>query len=251
MVPVPRHQDRFQVTIAHLEPDTEYVVGVRGLDRYGQVGAAVHSGARVDPPSDAKPPDDPYATDPPLDPNLPPHRQPPHLIPGNDPADPPSVPADEEVRIGDPNVLADEGTSPADPKDDADTPPADSKDEEDTSSGDSEEEDRPRLGVPPEMGVGKVPTSTGYALEQNVPNPFNASTTITYRVPQAGRVRLVIYDVRGHRVRTLVQETASAGVYSVGWDGTDQGGQSVASGVYIYRLTGAGFALTQRMLLLK
>jgi len=216
------------------------------VDIYDQVGEEVHRAARLAPL--LPPPNQPPVK---FDPPVP--RQPPLLLPGTNPGVVilPSVPVDEEVRISDSEVAEEGSSSPEDSTDEEEILADDSKDEKDTSSDDSEEEDRPRLGVPPEMGVGKVPTSTGYALEQNVPNPFNAYTTIAYRVPQAGRVQLVIYDIRGHRVRTLVQETASAGVYSVGWDGTDQGGQSVASGVYIYRLTGAGFALTQRMLLLK
>ncbi|MCK5618654.1 MAG: hypothetical protein KAJ17_04600, partial [Candidatus Krumholzibacteria bacterium] len=63
--------------------------------------------------------------------------------------------------------------------------------------------------------------------------------------------RLVVYDVRGARVRTLVDETAMGGKYTVAWDGRNDQGQSVGSGVYFYRLAGRHFTQTRKMLLLK
>ncbi len=90
-----------------------------------------------------------------------------------------------------------------------------------------------------------------YALGQNVPNPFNPSTTIDYRLPEAGDVQLVIYNLLGQEVRTLVQESMDAGFHSVVWDGTDEFGKQVASGIYIYRMSVADFTRVQRMMLLK
>ena len=90
-----------------------------------------------------------------------------------------------------------------------------------------------------------------YALGQNVPNPFNPSTTIEYRLPEAGDVQLVIYNLLGQKVRTLVQETMDAGFHSVVWDGTDEFGKQVASGIYIYRMSVADFTKVQRMMVLK
>ena len=95
------------------------------------------------------------------------------------------------------------------------------------------------------------PLPTEYALEQNIPNPFNPSTTIEYRLPEAGDVQLVIYNLLGQEVRTLVQETMDAGFHSVVWDGTDEFGKQVASGIYIYRMSVADFTRVQRMMLLK
>ena len=90
-----------------------------------------------------------------------------------------------------------------------------------------------------------------YALGQNVPNPFNPSTTIEYRLPEAGDVLLVIYNLLGQEVRTLVRESMDAGFHSVVWDGTDEFGKQVASGIYIYRMSVADFTQVQRMMLLK
>ncbi len=101
-----------------------------------------------------------------------------------------------------------------------------------------------------EMGSLK-PMPADYALEQNVPNPFNPSTTIDYRLPEAGDVQIVIYNLLGQEVRTLVQETMDAGFHSVVWDGTDAFGKQVASGIYIYRMSVGDITKVQRMMLLK
>jgi len=79
-------------------------------------------------------------------------------------------------------------------------------------------------------------TPSDYQLSQNYPNPFNPSTRMTYALPQSSQVRLTIYSIGGRLVKTLVNETQSKGSYAITWDGTnDQGGQ-VGSGVYIYAL---------------
>jgi len=90
-----------------------------------------------------------------------------------------------------------------------------------------------------------------FSLAQNAPNPFNPSTTIRFTVPQTGDVKLVIYDVNGRTVRTLVEAQTPAGVHEVVWDGTDMVGRSVASGVYVYRLTGINGEITKRMTLVR
>jgi hypothetical protein len=100
-----------------------------------------------------------------------------------------------------------------------------------------------------------VPVSRA-ALGQNHPNPFNPVTTIEYWVPEAVRggkagVNLVVYDVRGAKVRTLVSGTQNAGKHVVQWDGRNDTGSPVGSGVYFYRMTTPGFADTRKMLLLK
>jgi len=85
------------------------------------------------------------------------------------------------------------------------------------------------------------------------PNPFNPVTTITYRIANAGPVRLDVFDVSGRRVRTLVNgiQAASSNGYRVEWNGRDDAGTPVASGVYFYRLTSPGFTATKKMLLVK
>ncbi len=89
-------------------------------------------------------------------------------------------------------------------------------------------------------------------LAQNTPNPFNPTTTISYSLASAGRVTLRIYDVAGRLVRTLVDDDhAPAGSREATWDGRDNSGATVASGVYFYRLEAGSFVSTKKMLLLK
>jgi len=93
---------------------------------------------------------------------------------------------------------------------------------------------------------------TQYALEQNYPNPFNPSTTISYQVPEDGEhVRLEIYNVVGQKVRELVNTVQNAGEYTVRWDGLNDRGSRVASGVYIYRMSSGTFNSVKKMLLVK
>ncbi|PIE75874.1 hypothetical protein CSA17_05200 [bacterium DOLJORAL78_65_58] len=77
---------------------------------------------------------------------------------------------------------------------------------------------------------------TQVTLRGNYPNPFNPSTTIAFDLPRAMRVRLSVFDIRGHLVRSLLDETLPAGANRVPWDGTGNGGDPVASGMYLYRL---------------
>jgi len=90
-----------------------------------------------------------------------------------------------------------------------------------------------------------------YGLKQNYPNPFNPKTVIEYEIQRAGGVELRIYNSTGQRVRTLVDEEKSEGFYRVLWDGKDDHGQILASGVYFYRLKTGEFVGAKRMLLLK
>jgi hypothetical protein len=92
---------------------------------------------------------------------------------------------------------------------------------------------------------------TAYALTQNVPNPFNPETQIAYSLPEAGRVRLTIYNVVGQVVRRLVDGEQAAGRHSVRWDGRDEAGRRLASGVYLYRIEVNGFSSVRRMMLVK
>ncbi len=90
-----------------------------------------------------------------------------------------------------------------------------------------------------------------FALAQNYPNPFNPSTMIQYEIPQAAQVRLAIHNLLGERVRTLVDAKESAGVKQVTWDGRDERGEHVSSGVYVYRIEAGEFRLAKRLLLMK
>ncbi len=106
--------------------------------------------------------------------------------------------------------------------------------------------------------LGQMPTGVAgssipdvLALDQNVPNPFNPTTSISYFVREAGYVNLAVYDARGARVTVLVNETRPAGANRTTWDGTNERGEAAGSGVYFYRLTGQGAGVTRKMVLVK
>jgi hypothetical protein len=88
-------------------------------------------------------------------------------------------------------------------------------------------------------------------LDQNVPNPFNPTTTIAYAIASDNQVSLTIYDVAGRKVRTLVNERQKADAYKLVWDGVNDAGSKVASGVYFYKLVAGKFTQTKKMVLLK
>ena len=89
----------------------------------------------------------------------------------------------------------------------------------------------------------------GFALRQNFPNPFNPATTIRFEVPRDASVELAIFDLRGRRVVTLHQGPIEAGYHDVRWEGRDDSGRAVASGLYFARLTGPGFSDARKMML--
>ncbi len=90
-----------------------------------------------------------------------------------------------------------------------------------------------------------------FALEQNYPNPFNPETEIKYQIAHAGQVVLKVYNLVGKEIRTLVNEEQNAGYYQAGWDGRNDMGEKVASGIYIYRLATGYFTQSKKMTLLK
>ena len=92
---------------------------------------------------------------------------------------------------------------------------------------------------------------TEYGLFQNAPNPFNPSTSISYQLPKTGRVSLAVYNVLGQEVRALLDADLEAGRYDVVWDGRDNWGRSLASGIYLYRIQAGRFSEVRRMTLLK
>lgn len=94
-------------------------------------------------------------------------------------------------------------------------------------------------------------TPAVFALSQNVPNPFNPSTSITFAVPSAGMVTLSIHNVLGQEVRTLVNGRMVSGSHSVVWNGLDDSGRRVTSGVYFYRLQAGPLSATKKLMLLK
>jgi len=94
-------------------------------------------------------------------------------------------------------------------------------------------------------------TAESYQLAQNYPNPFNPMTTIEYQLKRPGKVSLTIYNTLGQLVRELVNTAQSSGIYSVQWDGRNDSGILVPSGVYLYRLKSDSYIQTKKMLFVK
>jgi len=90
-----------------------------------------------------------------------------------------------------------------------------------------------------------------YVLEQNYPNPFNPSTFIRYALPEKSFVRLTIFNALGQRVKTLVAQEKDGGLHIVNWDGRNDFGAPVSSGVYLYQMKTAAHVSVKKMLLLR
>jgi sugar lactone lactonase YvrE len=107
--------------------------------------------------------------------------------------------------------------------------------------------------VPSSTGVeeGIEPASMAFRLEANAPNPFNPATTIRFAVPEAGRVLLEVYDVRGRLVAVLADGSREPGESAVTWRGTDDQGDMLPSGVYFARLRAGGEVLTRKITLVR
>ena len=106
-------------------------------------------------------------------------------------------------------------------------------------------------------GFYTIATATGelipaeFDLSQNYPNPFNPTTSISYQIPSDANVMLTIYNVLGQEIRTLVNTTQEAGYYSTNWDGLDNAGMRMSSGVYFYQLVTPESKMTKKMVLMK
>jgi len=94
-------------------------------------------------------------------------------------------------------------------------------------------------------------TPSEFELGNNYPNPFNPETIFEYRVPVSGRVHIAIFNVLGQKVRTLVDQDQVAGVHHVMWDGKDNAGNRLATGMYFYQLRGDNALITKKMTMIK
>lgn len=90
-----------------------------------------------------------------------------------------------------------------------------------------------------------------FSLSQNYPNPFNPVTNISYYLEKSTNVKLCIYNILGEKVKVLVDEWQTKGLRRVNWDGKDENGKTVASGIYFYKITTPEFSQTKKMVLLK
>jgi len=104
-------------------------------------------------------------------------------------------------------------------------------------------------GVAVEEAVETLPKA--FALKQNFPNPFNPITSIAFEMPTDQNVRMTVYNMLGQSVRTLVNDQRSAGRYTILWDGRDDAGHMVGSGVYFYQIQAGSFTKTAKMVFLK
>ncbi|MFA4873464.1 MAG: FlgD immunoglobulin-like domain containing protein [Patescibacteria group bacterium] len=107
--------------------------------------------------------------------------------------------------------------------------------------------------LPPFTNVESPSTAVpiGFSLEQNFPNPFNFSTTIRYQIPYTAYIMLDVINIRGELVKTLANTIHQAGLYTTVWDGLNNGGNEMPSGVYLVRLTMGNFAQSKRIVFLK
>lgn len=105
----------------------------------------------------------------------------------------------------------------------------------------------PVVGVDPDFEA--MPLS--YKLNQNFPNPFNPETRIYFEIPRSHDVKIIIYNVLGQQVRTLVKENFNAGRHIVNWDGKDNAGNLVSTGVYFYRIQAGDFIASKKMLMMQ
>ena len=90
-----------------------------------------------------------------------------------------------------------------------------------------------------------------YTLHQNYPNPFNPITTLRYELPEDSFVNVTIYDMLGNVVSNLVNTNQSSGYKSIQWDATNNQGEPVSAGVYLYKIQAGDFVDTKKMILLK
>ena len=96
-----------------------------------------------------------------------------------------------------------------------------------------------------------TPMPLEFALSQNYPNPFNPVTHIKYDLPEKSDVVLLIYDIMGREVATLINQQQEPGYRSVMWDGLNRSGQKVSAGMYFYTIQAGKFRQTKKMILLK
>jgi hypothetical protein len=90
-----------------------------------------------------------------------------------------------------------------------------------------------------------------FALRQNTPNPFGKETVIQYQLPKTSHAELKIYNIVGQHIKTIVDKSQEPGIYQLGWNGKDDKGRKVSSGIYFYRLQAGNFTATKKLLFLK
>jgi hypothetical protein len=105
--------------------------------------------------------------------------------------------------------------------------------------------------VEEDVGIGSTIIPQITKLQQNIPNPFNPETVIHYSMKDAGRVKIEIFNIKGEKIRTLVNEYKNVGYHSTIWNGKDNSGKTVASGMYFYNMRTEKYHKIRKMLLIK
>tara|TARA_B110000014_G_C20113734_1_gene587519 strand:+ start:381 stop:2417 length:2037 start_codon:yes stop_codon:yes gene_type:complete len=101
------------------------------------------------------------------------------------------------------------------------------------------------------LGIDENTIPTVYALHQNYPNPFNPSTQVNYDLPERGSVQIMIYDLMGRKVKTLINNEQNAGFKNIQWNATNNRNEPVSAGLYLYTIQAGEFRQTKKMVLLK
>ena len=99
--------------------------------------------------------------------------------------------------------------------------------------------------------ISELTTPSDYFLFQNYPNPFNPETNIRFQLPKESGVRLRIFNILGKEIRNLTNRLYQAGEYSITWDGHDERGNPVPSGIYFYQLKAGNFSAVKKLTLLR
>ena len=107
------------------------------------------------------------------------------------------------------------------------------------------------LNVVEDLSISNQNLPNNYALHQNYPNPFNPITKIHYNLPDAVKVKIDIYDIRGRKVKSLLNQFQEPGFKSIQWNASNDLGEKVSSGMYFYRIETQDFKQTKKMILLK
>lgn len=108
----------------------------------------------------------------------------------------------------------------------------------------------PRLGIDPFVEAEEA-LPNDFSMSQNYPNPFNPTTTVAFTIPEASYVTIEIFNILGQNVRVLVDRDMPAGTHEVVWNGKNDSGAKVSSGIYLYRLTAGDYSQSKKMVLLK
>ena len=107
------------------------------------------------------------------------------------------------------------------------------------------------ISFPTNVEQNRDATPDNYSLSQNYPNPFNSSTLISFQLPHTSNVELEIVDLNGRVIKSLVNENKAAGSHDIRWNGKNEFGEDVPSGVYFYRLRADDFSASKKLLLVK